>query len=234
MKKLITIFVVALAVLAATTMSASANITIAQQGADYQANNNGHTDTSGTGTWQYMYSNNINPSAGTTGLLAWNATYSEYDLGATDCYPGVWMAVGGLTMAPEIAYDSLYNTNSSDTTRYGVMRWTSGYSGLVNVAGTWTHYWPNQGDGLELAVYVDGTQMYSTTLYAGSTSFDFDVTVSAGSVVDYVVGPGPALDGVYDRAYIETAITTIPAPGAVMLGAIGGSLVGWLRRRHIV
>lgn len=46
-----------------------ADLIIAQQEGDYQTNNNGHADTIGSGSWTYMYSNNINPMAGTTGLL---------------------------------------------------------------------------------------------------------------------------------------------------------------------
>jgi len=222
MKSLLTICVAAaIALLAVAPMPASANITLAQQKQDFQPNNNGHPDTIGSGTWHYMYSNNINPTAGTTGLMQW--VDWGYAVGPGDDYPDIEMHALGLTMAPEVG--------GAAATRYGVMRWTSGVTGPVNVTGTWTHYW-SMGDGMDIAVYANGVQKFSTFLTTGSANFDFDITVSPGYVVDYVVGPGPLNNGNYDRAYIETTITLVPAPGAILLGSIGVGLVGWLRRNR--
>jgi hypothetical protein len=199
----------------AITLPAMADMIIAQQKQDFQTNNNGHPDTIGSGTWTYMYSNNISPMAGTTGLLTWNATSSEYDVGPIDSYPDVAVLGGRLTMAPEVG--------GATATRYGVMRWTSGVAGPVNVAGTWTHYW-SMGDGMDVAVYANGVQKFYTLLTTGSANFDFDIDVSPGYVVDYVVGPGSSSNGSYDRAYIETTIT--PVPGAVLLGILGLGAAG--------
>lgn len=118
--------------------------------------------------------------------------------------------------------------------RYGVMRWTSGVTGPVNVAGTWTHYWPQyQSDGIEVAIYADGVQKFNTLLTPpGSVDFDFYIDVSPGYVVDYVVGPGPLAVGNFDRAYIETTITLVPVPGAVLLGLLGLSVAGMKLRRR--
>jgi hypothetical protein len=207
----------------AVSISARADMIIAQQEQDFQANNNGHPDTIGSGTWTYMYSDDINPTVGTTGLLTWNPASSEYDLGGTDYYPDGAMQGSMLTMAPEVG--------GAATTRYGVMRWTSGVAGPVNVAGTWTHYWPSSGDGMEVAVYANGVQMFDTLLTSGSANFDFDINVSPGNVVDYVVGPGSLFNGNYDRADIETTITLVPVPGAILLGILGLGAAGLKLRR---
>lgn len=202
---------------------------IAQQENDFQANSNGHADTIGSGTWHYMYSDNMNPTLGTTGLLVWNNTLAQYDVdGSGDWYPDVkiYQVDSLLTMAPEVSGDA--------EARYGVMRWTSGVSGSVNVSGTWTHFWPDRtSDGMDVAVYGNGVQKFHTLLTAtDSVDFDFDVVVSPGYVVDYVVGPGASFDGNFDRAYIETTITPIPAPGAILLGMLGLSVAGVKLRRR--
>ena len=196
------------------SVPASADMIIAQQEQDFQGNYNCHPDTAGSGTWSYMYSDNINPTAGTTGLMTWVGW--GYAIAPGDDYPDMEMLASGLTMAPELS--------GAAATRYGVMRWTSGVTGPVNVAGTWTHYW-SMGDGMDVAVYGNGVQKFYTLLTTGSANFDFDITVSPGYVVDYVVGPGgSSSNGNYDRAYIETTI--VPVPGAILLGILGLSVAG--------
>ncbi len=222
MRRSITLLAVAMFLVAVAPNAAVANVTLAQQKADFQPNNNGHPDTIGSGTWQYMYSDNINPSLGTIGLLdTWDGSY--YVLSGSGSYPDVGIAAGTLTMVPE--------TDGTAFDRYGFMRWTSGVSGLVNVSGTWTHYWPDRGDGMAVLVYANGVQKSSDFITSGSSAFDFNVAIAAGDKVDFVVGPGQDFDGSFDRASIETTITLIPAPGAILLGSLGAGLVGWLRRR---
>jgi hypothetical protein len=116
-----------------------------------------------------MYSDDINPENGTTGLMAWAG----------------W---GGAT-----------------ATRCGVMRWTSGVSGRVDVAGMWTPYWAASygGTGMDVAVYADGAQMFIAILMpTDSAGLDFGIDAVPGSVVDYVVGPGSSNDGNEDKPFV--------------------------------
>lgn len=75
---------------------------------------------------------------------------------------------------------------------YTVARWIAGSSsaGLANITGSIRNF-VTAGDGVDFLIYVDG-QLQFFAFSNGSTlperHFDFDVTLSDGSIVDFVLG----------------------------------------------
>lgn len=86
-----------------------------------------------------------------------------------------------------------------------------------------------EGESLSLVYTLQGGLDYQgvlSAIYLGISDPIADGSLRAGIHVR-----GLGLDGEYSDSFV---ITTVPAPGAIVLGSIGISFVGWLRRRHTV
>jgi hypothetical protein len=101
-----------------------------------------------------------------------------------------------------------------------------------------------QEDGTELS-YITSSGGVQVLLPSSDWGFTWDYYGNPGDGVQHVTF-GPAFDGItsftvtsqnaycfgMDNFYIDEPGPVIPAPGAILLGGIGASLVGWLRRRR--
>ena len=92
--------------------------------------------------------------------------------------------------------------------------------------------WSSAGDQAHLVAYLAGTKVGETFVTMNRNDvMDQSIAVS-GVTFDkaffkYEVNPSQGLTEVVD----DIMFTPIPAPGAVLLGALGLGMVGWLKRR---
>jgi hypothetical protein len=98
------------------------------------------------------------------------------------------------------------------------------------------HSFTNPGDKAILTVFLDGEQVGRTSVVMNRNDI-MDQTIAI-SGVDFdratfyyaATGCSHGLTEVVDNINFELA--SVPAPGAILLGAFGAGIVGWLRRRR--
>ena len=107
---------------------------------------------------------------------------------------------------------------------WACQRWGSSIEGEATLRGSmgYTFRPKKPSDGIEVAIYVDGQAVYKKSLVTDKTltkpeylaaPFEIAVKLRKGSLVDFVVTPGPANDDTNDRSALVASIC-VPNPAA--------------------
>jgi hypothetical protein len=91
-------------------------------------------------------------------------------------------------------------------------RWTAGASstGSANIVGSVRNF-ITAGDSVDFHIFVNGVEKFSASGSGGTlpeSPFDFDVQLHLGSVVDFVLGNGPANNLFGDESLLRAMIFT--------------------------
>jgi hypothetical protein len=92
--------------------------------------------------------------------------------------------------------------------QWAVRRWVSTVDGAVTVSGHAGKVMPwgaNWAGGCQARVVVDGVTVFSTPADERGTDYSVAVTLRTGSVVDFLIGPGPSVGVTKLTATIRTA-----------------------------
>lgn len=141
---------------------------------------------------------------------------------------GTW---GGITTDPE-SYDGLCRTvwgPGEDNTGKTASMTFSDLIGSVDIRhldGIADDQFTVCMDGVEWGSYSDmgSTETWKTTTFSGTPGYELTI---------WVTGDPWASQSTYGQVAIDRVqATVVPAPGALVLGAMGTAFVGFLRRRR--
>ncbi len=182
--------------------------------------------------WNYMQnaSGSIGNSANYTSLV-WATGTSQYLPTSTGpSVPAVWFDAGKTKVHP------------GDGSVHSILAYTvqAGEAGISRIASSSIYVPGSSSNGITYSIFVDNTQIGTTTTLAKQTNGSFNVSLgslSVGQTVYVAVGNNGSAGS--DTTEINFQIlSTVPEPGTLLLGGIaaacGGGGVWWKRRRRPV
>jgi hypothetical protein len=121
---------------------------------------------------------------------------------------------------------------NSETARIAVRRWVSEIDGKVSITGVFADAGGGYWDGVRGAIFVDGTQAWSTSIAeGGSTNFSFGASVARGSRVDFVLDPN-GTDYADSTRFSARITSAVPEPETYAMLLAGLGLMGGIARRR--
>lgn len=194
----------------------------------------GHGDTSGTGSWEYGYYD-VSDSNSFNQLPFWE----NGDSAPGHLDQGFWgLTEGGGVESHQIRIHDATRQHPSFSTAFpdddAVRRWTSGVTGTVTVSGEVQRPFGegSERDGIIAMFFLDGTEITAETIEIEThtdhdvRTYEFDVAVSIGSTLDFVVDDRDNSSG---DLTVFTA-TIVPEPASVALLALAATAL--LHRRR--
>jgi hypothetical protein len=170
----------------------------------------------GAGGWQYGHFDGDSDGAG-DGIGPAGA-YTDDDFEPLSPAENSWERYWGDDQLGPIAISvqEAHPSATGDRPVWAVRRWVSEVAGTVQIVGTVARG-AAEGDGTRAAILVDGVEVFAAELGGpdGQRTLDYavPVLVEEGSLVDFVVTPGPGTEVNFD-ATTFTALITLPIAAA--------------------
>jgi hypothetical protein len=111
-----------------------------------------------------------------------------------------------------ISSNVAHPSDSANQQVWSIRRWQSNTAGTVRITGA-VNRASKDGDGTGAKILIDGVEVFSQIVggpgRASNTSFDLSVTLKKGSLVDFVVTPGPGGNINYDAVDYRAQVTQL-------------------------